>query len=151
MKSISALRAAASTRIATWICAPLSSGSVNAPSFSCGDDAAHRLLGVVLHVPHVGLHDVEAELRDHRAQLLHALLVGGDLRLQVGEVLLRVARRVARRSRSSASISASRRRPPSTSLTLSISTPSSSMRVENGGIEPGVMPPMSAWWPREPT
>ena len=35
VKSISALRArAASTRIATWICAPLSSGSVNAPSFS---------------------------------------------------------------------------------------------------------------------
>jgi hypothetical protein len=36
-------------------------------------------------------------------------------------------------------------------LTLSICTPSSSMRVENGGIEPGVVPPMSAWWPRLPT
>ena len=34
VKSISAERDAASTRIATWICAPLSSGSVNAPSFS---------------------------------------------------------------------------------------------------------------------
>jgi hypothetical protein len=34
VKSISALRAAASTRIATLICAPLSSGSVNRPSFS---------------------------------------------------------------------------------------------------------------------
>jgi hypothetical protein len=31
---------------------------------------------------------------------------------------------------------------------LSNSTPSSSMVVLNGGIEPGVMPPMSAWWPR---
>ena len=40
---------------------------------------------------HVGLHHVEAELLDHLAQLLHALLVGGDLRLQVGHVLLRVA------------------------------------------------------------
>ena len=52
---------------------------------------------------------------------------------------------------SSARVSASRKRPPSTSLTLSNCTPSSSMRVENGGIEPGVVPPMSAWWPREPT
>ena len=52
---------------------------------------------------------------------------------------------------SSATISASRSTPRSTSLTLSICTPSSSIRVENGGIEPGVTPPMSAWWPREPT
>jgi hypothetical protein len=22
--------------------------------------------------------------------------------------------------------------------------------LENGGMEPGVMPPMSAWWPRLP-
>jgi hypothetical protein len=36
-------------------------------------------------------------------------------------------------------------------LKLSISTPSSSMVVEKGGIEPGVVPPMSAWWPREAT
>jgi hypothetical protein len=41
-------------------------------------------------------------------------------------------------------ISASRSTPRSTSLTLLICTPSSSMRVENGGIEPGVVPPMSA-------
>ena len=34
VKSTTALRACASTRIATWICAPLSSGSVNAPSLS---------------------------------------------------------------------------------------------------------------------
>jgi hypothetical protein len=33
VKSMVALRLAASTRIATWICAPLSSGSVKAPSF----------------------------------------------------------------------------------------------------------------------
>ena len=45
---------------------------------------------------------------------------------------------------SSAFVSPSRKRPPSTSLTLSNWTPSSSMRVENGGIEPGVVPPMSA-------
>jgi hypothetical protein len=44
--------------------------------------------------------------------------------------------------------SASRSRPSRTSRKLSNSTPSSSMVVENGGIEPGVLPPMSAWWPR---
>ncbi|MCY1374933.1 hypothetical protein D9M69_623070 [compost metagenome] len=52
---------------------------------------------------------------------------------------------------SNAIISASRSTPRSTSFTLLICTPSSSMRVENGGMEPGVVPPMSAWWPRLPT
>ncbi len=33
VKSMRALRSAAFTRTATWICAPLSSGSVYAPSF----------------------------------------------------------------------------------------------------------------------
>jgi hypothetical protein len=45
----------------------------------------------------------------------------------------------------------SRKRPASTSLKSVISTPSSSMLRLSGGIEPGVIPPMSAWWPREPT
>ncbi len=52
---------------------------------------------------------------------------------------------------SSAIVSASRRRPRSTSRKLSISTPSSSTVRESDGIEPGVIPPTSAWWPREPT
>ena len=52
---------------------------------------------------------------------------------------------------SSAIISASRSTPRSTSFTLLICTPSSSMRVENGGIDPGVVPPTSAWCPRLPT
>ena len=46
--------------------------------------------------PHVGLHDVEAEVVDHLADLVDALLVGGDLRAQVGEVGVRVAGRVRR-------------------------------------------------------
>ena len=40
--------------------------------------------------------------------------------------------------------SSSRKMPSRTSCTLSSSTPSSLMCFENGGIEPGVMPPMSA-------
>ena len=41
-------------------------------------------------------------------------------------------------------ISSSRKRPAATSCTLSNSTPSSSTCVEFGGIDPGVIPPMSA-------
>jgi hypothetical protein len=69
----------------------LSSGSVKAV-LQARDDTAHRLLGVVLHMAHVGLHHIQAKLVDHLAQLLHAFFVGGNLRLQVGHVLLRVAR-----------------------------------------------------------
>src|SRR3546814_20799972 len=36
-------------------------------------------------------------MRDHAPKLAHALLVGGDLRLEVGDVLIRVARRPAAR------------------------------------------------------
>ena len=32
-----------------------------------------------------------------------------------------------------------------------MTTPSSSSVCDIGGVEPGVMPPMSAWWPRLPT
>ena len=48
---------------------------------------------------------------------------------------------------SSARISASRKWPSSTSSALSISTPSSSIERLSGGIDPGAIPPMSAWWP----
>ena len=58
------------------------------------DDAAHALGRVVLHVLHIGLDHRQGELRHHLAQLLHALLIGGDLRLHVVDVLQRVARRI---------------------------------------------------------
>src|SRR5438270_5810498 len=38
--------------------------------------------------------------------------------------------------------------PPSTNLKLRMSTPSSARFFENGGMEPGVMPPISAWCAR---
>ena len=41
--------------------------------------------------------------------------------------------------------------PAFTSRKLSMTTPSSSIRVLSGGAEPGVLPPMSAWCPREAT
>ena len=55
------------------------------------DDAADALGGVVLDVAHIGADHVEAEMRDHLPELLDALLVGGDLRLEVGDVLRDVA------------------------------------------------------------
>jgi hypothetical protein len=45
-------------------------------------------------------------------------------------------------------VSPSRNLAPVTSSQLSISTPSSSTRVLAAGIEPGEMPPISAWCPR---
>jgi hypothetical protein len=41
--------------------------------------------------------------------------------------------------------------PPVTSSQLSISTPSSSTRVLALGMDPGDIPPISAWCPREAT
>ncbi len=57
---------------------------------------AHALLRVVLHVAHVGAHDVEAEVLDHAVELGFALGVGCNLRLEVGDVLVRLACRVLR-------------------------------------------------------
>ena len=45
---------------------------------------------------------------------------------------------------SRSTVSCSRSRPSSTSSQLSISTPSSSTRVLNAGIDPGEIPPISA-------
>ena len=41
--------------------------------------------------------------------------------------------------------------PRSTSLNDLIAAPSSAIVRENGGIDPGVIPPTSAWCPREAT
>ena len=101
------------------------------------EHAAHALLGIVLHMLHVGEHDARAELVRDAPQLQHALGVGGDLRLEVGDVLRHVARRVSAATAAAPSSSRSRKRPRSTSRKLSISTPSSSTVVLFGGIEPG--------------
>ena len=64
------------------------------PVFQTGDDTAHRFLGVVLHMAHIGLHHIKAKLGHHLVQLLHTFFVGGYLGAQIGQVLLRVARGV---------------------------------------------------------
>ena len=69
VKSMTAERSSRSTRTATWMTEPSSVRTVLAV-VQFGDDPAHGLLGVVPYVPHVGVHDVEAELVHRRAQFL---------------------------------------------------------------------------------
>jgi hypothetical protein len=68
---------------------------------------AHLFGGVVLDVPHVGVDRVQPEVRDHPPQFPSALFVGGDLRLQVGQILAWgcAPATVRRRVRSSSSCS----------------------------------------------
>ncbi len=56
------------------------------------DHPAHRGLGVVLHMLHIGAHHVQTIVGHEFAQFVCAGLVGRDLRLEVGQVLLRIAR-----------------------------------------------------------
>ena len=55
------------------------------------DHPPHALLGIVHHVPHVGVDGGQAELGDHLQELRRALAAGGDLGLEIGHVLARVA------------------------------------------------------------
>jgi hypothetical protein len=100
---------------------------------------------------HIGLHHIQPKVVHHLAQLLHTLLIGGNLGFQVGHVLLRVAARVLPTLQQRHHLGLAQYAAINELEQLLICTPSSSMRVENGGIEPGVVPPMSAWWPRLPT
>src|SRR5260370_724758 len=58
------------------------------------DDPAHAFGRVVLHMPHIGLDHRQGELRNHLAQLVGTLLVGGDLRLEIVDVLPRLTCRI---------------------------------------------------------
>ena len=49
---------------------------------------------IVLHVAHVGARHRQREITHHLAQFAHAHLVGGDLRLDVVDVLQRIACRI---------------------------------------------------------
>ena len=87
---------------------------------------------------------------DHLAEFRDALLVGGDLGFEVGDVLGDVADGVGvvGEELDQFGLAEARRR---TRRKLSMRTPSSSTVVASGVIEPGAVPPTSAWWPREAT
>ena len=54
-------------------------------------DPAHGGLGVVLDMTHVGMDDVGAVVVDHALEFSDAFCIGGDLGLEVGDVLVGVA------------------------------------------------------------
>ena len=60
------------------------------------EHTAHAFGGIVLNMAHIGFHNILAEKTDHLFQLGDALFVGGDLRLQVVDVLRQVADGVGR-------------------------------------------------------
>ena len=107
----------------------------------------HLLLGGGLDVSHVGFDHGKGISLDEAEQILGSLLVGGDLGGDVGEIVVEVPRR-ERAGRRMACKRSNCGRPGSITLKLLISTPSSARFVEKGGIEPGVLPPISAWWAR---
>ncbi len=80
---------------------------------------------------------------DHAAQFLHAFLVGGDHRAQVGDVLLDVARRVLARGEQRDGLLLAQ--PAFLDQQEVVDQHAFLLdHLESGGIEPGVMPPTSA-------
>ena len=69
-----------------------------APVVQHAEHAPHRLFGVILDVAHVGVHGRHAVVRGHGHQFPRAFFAGRQLRLEVGDVHLRIARRPAARA-----------------------------------------------------
>ena len=55
---------------------------------------ADAFLGIVLNMAHIGMNDIQTEQANCLAQFLRAGCVGGDLRCQIGHVLIYVAARI---------------------------------------------------------
>ena len=150
VKSITALRSLAFTRIATLICAPLSSGKVNSPSckrvITRRTDSSAFACTWLMYACTTSRPKCSTILRSSCTPFSLAAICAFK-----SAMFCWVLREGYWPLLSSATISSWRSTPLSTNLKLLICTPSSSMRVENGGMEPGVVPPTSAWWPREPT
>ena len=76
-------------------------------------------------------------------QVPASLAIGGDLGGDVGQIVVQVTSRV-RPPAARASSTSNRGLPALTTFRFPITTPSSARFVENGGIQPGVLPPISA-------
>ena len=66
-------------------------GQLEATITQRADHPAHRFGSIVLNMAHIGLHHRQAEVLDHAQQLFAPLLVGRDLCLQIGHVLVGIA------------------------------------------------------------
>ena len=114
--------------------------------------AAHASSALSCTVAHVGVHDWRARaLRPHGSSSAIAARVGRAAAPAGRRCSGRRCAPARGRDAAARAARAPRSSPPSTSWKLSNSTPSSSIVRLNGGMEPGVMPPMSAWWAREAT
>ena len=85
-----------------WPCASNSAHEKSRRSLILTEYAAHRFLGVVLHVRHVGAHDIQAEMRDHLFELHDPPRARGNLRPKVGQILIDIARGISARREDSA-------------------------------------------------
>ena len=70
-------------------------GQLEAAVMQGANHPPYRFGGIVLDMAHIGLHDRQAEMLDHAQQLFAPLLVGRDLRLQIGHILVGIACRMA--------------------------------------------------------
>ncbi len=52
---------------------------------------AHRFFGIFLHMAHIGPDHRQAEFFDHAGKLPRAFLIGGNLGLEVGDILRDIA------------------------------------------------------------
>src|ERR1700761_7012968 len=68
------------------------------------DSVAHARRGVVLHVAHEGGYSLQTMPLDGSLDFGNATRVGGELCLQVRQVLIRITCRVARRQQSAAQL-----------------------------------------------
>ena len=60
------------------------------------NQAGHTFSRIILHMAHIGLHGGQPKFIDDLAQLLHALFIGGDLRLQIIDILHNIAHWIVR-------------------------------------------------------
>ena len=124
--------------------APLSVSTSKRDGLRAGDDAARRFGGIVLDMAHIGRDHSEPVMRAPCLPVRRALRVGGDLRLQVGDVLRGVARGVGAFGQKLAA-----RRPRGNGRALDqleiVDIDAFLLDARRlGRIEPGVMPPISA-------
>ena len=107
------------------------------------DHPPHRSGSVGSDMSHVGAHHRQTMGGDQTHQFSRAHCVGSDLSLQVGRIA-GWPRPAFQLFQQGGFVAAT----PRTSRKSSRRIPSSAMVRLSGGIEPGIVPPMSAWYPR---
>ena len=58
------------------------------------DNPAHGFFGVILHMLHIGPHGRQTIVHHHFFERRNTGGIGGDLGLEIGNILIRIARRI---------------------------------------------------------